>query len=261
MVAVLGTGARAAGLAGVLGAVEGAGLVVVCAAEHGELEVLLARELGGVDLVNLTSGTSAEARQAAELVRARGGRYLDGALMAHPEHVGKPETVLVYSGDAEVFQRHRAVLARLGEANYLGADPGTAALYDVALLNFAWATLIGYLQTAALLGADGVPAAAVTPMLTRWLRSTVVEVIEDYATQLDAGTYPGEQEWLELDAPLMGNLVRASVERGLDPGLPRLVESLTARGIAAGFGRDSFASLVEVIRGSAAAPVQHRHLA
>ncbi|GAA2809106.1 NAD(P)-dependent oxidoreductase [Crossiella cryophila] len=256
MVAVVGTGARAVGLAGVLGEAGGAGLVVVCAEGHGELAELLAPELGGVDLVNLTSGTGAEARAAAELVRARGGRYLDGALMAHPEHLGRPETVLVYSGDAAVFRRQRAVLARLGEANYLGPDPGTAALYDLALLNFAWATLIGYLQTAALLGADGVPAAAVTPMLTRWLRGTVAEVIEDYATQLDAGSYPGEQEWLELDAPLMGNLVLASAERGLDLGLPRLVESLTARGIAAGFGRDGFASLVEVIRGSAAAPAR-----
>lgn len=254
-VAVVGVNPRGEALAGALGvpAAEGfdAELVVVCAEDHAGLWPLLARELTGRDLVNLTSGTSAEARQTAELVTARGGRYLDGALMAHPEHVGSPETVLVYSGDAEVFQRHRAVLARLGGATYLGADPGTAALYDVAMLNFAWAALTGYLHTAALLGADGVRAETFTPLLAHWLRTTVVEVIEDYAGQVDDGVYPGGQEWLELDFPLMRNLVRASEERGLDAALPRLVAELTARGIAAGFGRESFASLVEVIRGAA----------
>ncbi|MGW0517054.1 imine reductase family protein [Crossiella sp. NPDC003009] len=254
-VAVVGINARGAGLAGALGVVAGdsfdAGLVVVCAADHEELWALLARDLGGRDLVNLTSGTSAQARETAARVAARGGRYLDGALMAHPEHVGRPETELVYSGDAAVFEQHRAALDRLGNATYLGADPGTAALYDIALLNFAWATLIGYLHTAALLTADGVQAGAVTPMLTRWLRGTVSEVVADYAEQVDHGAYPGEQEWLELDWPLMANLVRASEERGLDPALPRLVESLTARGVAAGFGSASFASLVEVIRGAA----------
>ncbi|MFC7591953.1 hypothetical protein ACFQYP_55760 [Nonomuraea antimicrobica] len=46
----------------------------------------------------------------------------------------------------------------------------------------------------------------------------------------------------------LGHERRGGGGRGLDTALPELVRSLTARGIDAGHGRDSFASLIELIR-------------
>jgi 3-hydroxyisobutyrate dehydrogenase-like beta-hydroxyacid dehydrogenase len=227
-----------------------AGLVLLCVEEYdaaGRIVDHVGPGLAAHDLVNLTSGSSAQADELAERVSAHGGHYLDGALMAHPEHVGNPETVLVYGGSEPVFRRSEALLTRFGQAHYLGPQASTAALYDAAMLNFAWATLTGFLYSAALLRSGGVPAASVAPLLTRWMGTTVADVITDYAEQVDSGRYPGDEEWLELDHPLMGHLIQAHEERGLDAALPRLVEELTARGIAAGHGCDSFASLIEVI--------------
>ncbi|WP_433326316.1 NAD(P)-dependent oxidoreductase [Spirillospora sp. CA-294931] len=226
-------------------------MILVCVEDYASVQRVLDQagpQIADADVVNLTSGTSAQAEEAAARTGTRGGHYLDGALMAHPEHVGNPDTVVVYSGSAGVFERHESLLRLLGGATYLGASPGTAALYDVAMLNFAWATLIGYLQTAALLATADVPATTVTPLLTGWLSSTVSDVITDYGQQIEDGRYPGEQEWLELDAPLMDHLIDATRERGLDTALPELIKSLTARSIDAGHGKDSFASLIETIR-------------
>jgi 3-hydroxyisobutyrate dehydrogenase-like beta-hydroxyacid dehydrogenase len=254
-VAMLGENPRSSAVVGFLQeqghvVTDDAPLVLVMAEDYAEARGLVGSVGGGIggrDVVNLTSGTSEQAREMAAWVTAHGGRYLDGALMAHPEHVGRPDTVLVYSGAAEVYGRHEAVLRRLGSATYLGTDPGTAALYDLAMLNFAWATLIGFLQTAALLQTAQVAATTAAPLLTHWLTTTVTDVIEDYATQVDQGHYPGDEEWLELDFPLMDHLVEATDVRGLDTELPRLVRTLTAKGIAAGHGNDSFASLVEIV--------------
>ncbi|MEV0075026.1 NAD(P)-dependent oxidoreductase [Nocardia neocaledoniensis] len=269
-VVVIGSGVRAAALADALAqrnsvsrwgeepdsgngsrtAAEGAELMVVCVEDYEAAVRILGRAepyLGSRDLVNVTSGTEAQARRLAAWVDARGGRYLDGALMAHPEHVGKPETMLVYSGSHEVFARHERLLGQLGGASYLGPDPGTAALYDVAMLNFAWATLTGYLYSAALLRTAGVRATGTAPLLTHWMSATITSVVTDYAEQIDNGRYPGDEEWLELDAPLMDHLVEAAEERGIDSELPRLIRALTHRGIAAGHGADSFASLIDVI--------------
>lgn len=226
----------------------GARLLVLCAEDYGVLEQLPSDSLSSLDIVNVTSGTSEQAQQIAARVEALGGRYLDGALMAHPEQVGRAETVLVYSGSDEVFRRRESVLATLGRTIYLGSDAGIASLYDVAMLNFAWATLLGYIQAATLLATAGISAATVTPMMTDWLKTTVVEVIDEYAGQIDARSYPGDEEWLELDAPLMEHLIQATEERGLDAALPRLIESITAKGITAGHGKESFASLTEVLR-------------
>ncbi|KAB2345918.1 imine reductase family protein [Actinomadura rudentiformis] len=228
-----------------------ASLILLCVDDYDSAQRILdqaERHVGSTDVVNLTSGTSAQAEQVAAWMDARGGRYLDGALMAHPEHVGKPDTVLVYSGSPQVFERHESSLKLLGGATYLGAAPGAAALYDVAMLNFAWATLIGFLQTATLLGTAQIPATTVTPLLTHWLSTTVTDVINDYARQVDERHYPGDEEWLELDAPLMVHLIEATRTRGLDTALPELIKSLTDQGIDAGHGKDSFASLVEIIR-------------
>ncbi|QFU88616.1 NAD(P)-dependent oxidoreductase [Amycolatopsis sp. YIM 10] len=245
---VIGAGPRAQALRDALAAAPAGvhDLVLVCAEDYAAAEAALAEQPVGRDVVNLTSGTSAQARELA----AR-GRYLDGALMAHPEHVGDPATIIVYSGSPEVFERHRERLGALGKAVYLGPDPGTAALYDLALLNLAWATLAGFVQTAALLGTAGIRAAEVAPMLTGWLAGTISEVATDYAGQLDRGRYPGDGEWLELDAPLMDHLVDTTRELGLDDTIATAVRTLTRRAIDAGHGSDSFASLVEIIRTAA----------
>ncbi|MGW0180161.1 imine reductase family protein [Nocardia sp. NPDC003345] len=231
-------------------ALDGAALVIICVEDYDAAARAFQRyeeHIGSRDLVNLTSGTSMQAQQLASWVGDRGGRYLDGALMAHPEHVGNPETVVVYSGSEELFVRHEPLLGQLGGTTFLGPNPGTAALYDIAMLNFAWATLIGYLYSAALLRTAEIGATKTAPLLNHWLSTTVVSVIADYAQQIDDGRYPGDEEWLELDAPLMDHLIQAADERGIKPELPHLIRSLTLRGIEAGHGSDSFASLIEII--------------
>ncbi|REE97917.1 NAD(P)-dependent oxidoreductase [Thermomonospora umbrina] len=241
----------------VRGAFTGVSLVLLCVDEYDSAERILGQAepyITGTDVVNVTSGTSTRAEELAAWVHSRGGHYLDGALMAHPEHVGKPETVLVYSGSLEVFERHEPSLKLLGGATYLGEAPGAAALYDVAMLNFAWATLIGFLQSVVLLGTARIRAGTVTPLLTHWLSTTVTDVIDDYARQVDERHYPGDEEWLELDAPLMDHLLEATRARGLDTALPELIKSLTVQGIDAGHGRNSFASLAEILRGRSNGP-------
>ncbi|MEU8895872.1 NAD(P)-dependent oxidoreductase [Nocardia sp. NPDC048505] len=254
-VTVLGTGPRAAALAATLGehaprerdrAPGTSSPLVVCVDDYDTAARILAdTELASRDVVNLTSGTGPQAQDLADLVTGRGGRYLDGALMGYPEHVGNPDTVLVYSGSPELFQRREALLTRLGTATYLGPDPATAALYDLSMLGFAWATLLGYLHSAALLRTAGVSATKTAPLLNHWMSTTVTAVIADYAGQIDEGRYPGDAEWLELDAPLMDHLVDTAEARGVDSELPRLIRSLTYRGIDAGFGGNSFANLIE----------------
>ncbi|NNH68967.1 hypothetical protein HLB23_03605 [Nocardia uniformis] len=75
-------------------------------------------------------------------------------------------------------------------------------------------------------------------------------MITDYAQQIDKRRYPGDEEWLELDAPLMDHLTQTAGQRGIDTRLPELISSLTRAGISAGFGLESFASLIEIIHGS-----------
>lgn len=224
-------------------------LVVVCLSNATAVRAALLphrAELAGRTVVNLTSGTSEEAREIATWT----GDYLDGAIMAIPEVIGRPEAFLLFSGSPEVFDKHRDSLNRLGNATFFGADPGLAALYDVALLGVMWGTLNAFLHGAALLGAAKVDAAAFAPFANQWVGS-VTGFISAYADQIDRGAYPAEDATLETHLATMKYLVRESAAVGVDTEWPARIQALTERAIDAGHAGTSYASLIEVFRGRA----------
>jgi 3-hydroxyisobutyrate dehydrogenase-like beta-hydroxyacid dehydrogenase len=136
-------------------AVAASPLTVMCLKDYDTLYRVLepaGDALAGRTLVNLNSGTPEEARAAVVWADERDVEYLDGAIMVPPPLVGQPDSVFLYSGSRDVFDKHRAVLAALGDPRHLGSDPGLAVLYNTALLDMMYATLNGWLHATALVG-------------------------------------------------------------------------------------------------------------
>ncbi|RKT54678.1 NAD(P)-dependent oxidoreductase [Saccharothrix australiensis] len=230
-------------------AIRAASLVVVCLSDTAAVRDALAphrADLAGRTLVNLTSGTSDEARELATW----SDDHLDGAIMAIPESIGRPEAFLLFSGSRAAFDRHRDSLGRLGNATFFGEDPGLASLYDVALLGVMWGTLNAFLHGAALLGAAKVDATAFAPFANQWIGS-VTGFVDAYAAQIDRGDYQAEDAALETHLATMKYLVRESAAAGVDTDWPARLQALTERAIDAGHAGASYASLVEVFRGRA----------
>ncbi|GII96197.1 NAD(P)-dependent oxidoreductase [Sinosporangium siamense] len=249
--------ARGARLAGSAEEAVAAGpLVIVCLSDYDAVRGLLGPlggALGGRVLVNLTSGTSQEARETAEWAAGQAAAaYLDGAIMATPAAIGT-DAVVVYSGPQAAFDRHEPALRSLGSgATYLGADHGLAALYDVAVLSLAWNVLNGYLQGAALLGAAGVDAVTFTPIALKGIE-TVNTWLPGYAKQIDEGAYPAYDSTLDTHVAAMNHLIHESEALGVNAELPRFVKALADRAIAGGRGGDGYAALVEQFRSPAGA--------
>ncbi|WP_049569678.1 NAD(P)-dependent oxidoreductase [Nonomuraea sp. SBT364] len=230
-------------------AVRASALVVVCLSDADAVRDTLGPHraaLAGRTLVNLTSGTSGEARELA----AWTADYVDGAIMAVPGLIGTPEAFLLFSGSQEAFDRHRDSLGRLGTATFFGTDPGLASLYDVALLGVMWGMLNSFLHGAALLGEAGVDAAAFAPFANQWAAS-VTGFISEYAGQIDKGGFPADDATLETHLATMKYLVRESAAAGVDTEWPARIQALTERAIEAGHTGGSYAALIEVFRGRA----------
>ncbi|MBT2210215.1 NAD(P)-dependent oxidoreductase [Actinomadura sp. NEAU-AAG7] len=228
-------------------AVAASPLVVVCLTDYEGVRGLLeplGDVLGGRVLVNLTSGTPREARETAEWA---GAGYLDGAILAVPEGIGKDALVL-YSGPRSAFEAHESALSSLGAGvTYLGDDHGLASLYDVSMLSLMWNILNGFLQSAALLGAAGVDASAFVPIATKGIE-TVTDWLPDYARQVDDGVYPAYDSTIDTHAAAMRHLVAESEALGVNAELPRLIQDLAGRAVAAGRGGDGYAALIEQFR-------------
>ncbi|MER5782084.1 NAD(P)-binding domain-containing protein [Streptomyces mobaraensis] len=225
-------------------------LTILCLTDYQAVRELLDTsdaDLTGTTLVNLTSGSSAQAREAARWAERRGAGYLDGAIMAVPPAIGTADAVILHSGPQADFAAHRATLGALGTVTHMGADHGLASLYDVAGLAMMWSVLNAWLQGTALLATAGVDAATYAPFARR-IAAGVAEWLPGHAEQIDRGSFPAEVAALETSARAMDHLIEESEAAGVNTELPRLLKAMADRAIAAGHGGEQYPVLIEEFR-------------
>ncbi|MDF5751679.1 NAD(P)-binding domain-containing protein [Spongiactinospora sp. TRM90649] len=240
-------GARAAATAG--DAVRAAPVVIACLLDHASVhEVLdpLTADLAGRTLINVTTTTPAEARELAAWAAEAGIAYLDGGIMAVPNMIGRPGSSILYSGSAEVFERHRPLLDLWGTSTYYGEDAGLASLYDLALLSGMYVMFAGFMHGAAMVAPAGVSARDFAAMAAPWL-TAMTGSFAGFAEVIDGGDYtvPGQQS-LEFSNP--GYLLAASSEQGIGTDAIDMVQRLIQRQIDAGHGKEGFSRIIESIK-------------
>jgi 3-hydroxyisobutyrate dehydrogenase-like beta-hydroxyacid dehydrogenase len=233
-------------------AVEASPLVVVCVSDYDAVHALLdpvGPSLAGRTLVNLTTSSSARAREAAAWAAGIGSTYLDGVVLALPQAIGTADAVLLYSGPQTAFDEHRSTLAALSETGtvYLDEDHGLSALYDMSVLSIMWSVLNGFLQGAALLGAANVKATTFAPLASTAINVTSAYVTA-YAQQIDEGGYPADDATLAVHLGGMEHLLQETEALGVSTELPNFFLKLAARAAADGRADDSYAAMIEQFR-------------
>ena len=238
-------------------AVAGDDVIVVCLLDHASVhEVLdpLADTLRGRRMVNVTTTTPDGACELARWAADAGIQYLDGGIMATPEMIGTPASSVFYSGEREVFDTYRALLEQWGAAEYFGADPGMAALYDLALLAGMYAMFAGFFHGAAMVATAGVSAAEFAERAVPWLQALAPSLVE-YAAVIDGGDYSvaGQQSLTFSD---LGDIVDTSRGQGISTELVDALQRLIRRQIDAGFGAHGFPRVIESIKNPIDNPVE-----
>ena len=231
-------------------------VVVVCVADYDAVRDLLEPEAGllaGRVLVNLTSGTPDQAREAAAWTDRRGIDYLDGAIMAVPPGIGRPETLIFYGGSQAVFEAYEPTLRALGgAATHLGADPGVALLHDLALLGMLWTSTAGYLHALALVGTAGVTPAQFLPFAAAWFEHVLAPDLAATAAEVAGGDYATDVSSLAVNARAMDHLIHAGRAAGVGAGVLEPIQALLDRHVADGHGDESLAGLIERFKPPAA---------
>ncbi|MEV6393963.1 NAD(P)-binding domain-containing protein [Streptomyces sp. NPDC051907] len=233
-------------------AIAASDLVVICVLDYEAVRAVVAPHaaaLKGRTLVNLTAGTPDDARATAEWADAHGIGYLDGAIMVPTYLVGGPSTLVLHSGPADLYERHRDTLGAIGGACvHLGTDPGRAGAHDVALLDIFWTALTGVVHAFALAGSEGVTASDLAPY-AKGVAALLPDVIDAFAEQVDTGSYPAGGSNLRSAAAIMSHVLEASRSRGVDSTVISAAHEIARRGMAAGYADDSYAHVAELLRG------------
>lgn len=243
----------AVGSSSVEEAVAGGDLVVVNVKGNEAAGAILesAGSLAGRVVVNLTDGTSGEARELATWAAARGARYVHGQIMTIAPAIGHPDSVVFYGGDQTAFEDHREVLLLLGgRGTFLGDDAGVPALFGMAMNGTMWGTLNGFLHAAALLSSQGVEVKRFVEEAAASLTG-LLGYLPSLAEEVDRGEYAVPFGALKHHLPAVDDLVRESRERGIDVGLPSYTSGLVRAAVESGHGDDSYSRLVERFRSAA----------
>lgn len=118
-------------------AIESAPMIVSCLGTYHDVrDVLDPASFGsGSTLVNVTTGTPAEAQLMSEWAEQRAVQYLDGAILTYPQHIGTDDSVILLSGSAEAFTRHAGVLGALGGGvRYLSSTVSDTNVLDTSIV-------------------------------------------------------------------------------------------------------------------------------
>lgn len=231
-------------------AVRAGDLIIVCVVNYDASQAILdplAEALKGRALVNLTSDLPARARQAAHWAQERSIPYLDGAVMVPTSMVGSADALLFYAGSRELFDRLEPVLKALGgKAEFVGGDPGFAAVYDLSLLDFFYGSISGLIHGFALAKAEGVSAVDIAPHLHS-ITAILPAMVDGSAPEIDSGSYPGTEANLAMMAVAVEHILHAAQARGLDVSLLESIKSVADRAVERGYGADDWASTYEAV--------------
>ncbi|MGW1160846.1 imine reductase family protein [Streptomyces sp. NPDC002513] len=217
--------------------------------------VLPATGWAGRTLVNLTSAEPAQARALADWAQGHGIRYLNGAILTPTPAIGTPAAVVLYSGTGQAYEAVARTLAALGgTGRYLGADPGRAAAYELALLDLFALSVHGAAHAFALASAEGIAPGDLAPLAVG-ISGLLTEMLPRWAEQLRTGRFPGERSTIASAATTLTRLVEASAAHGLNVGALTAARRAAERAVVDGHGQDGLARLVAAIAATADAPV------
>ena len=203
--------------------------------------------LKGRSIIEFTTGTPAEAREAQRRASEAGADYLDSALMSYPSGIGTREATLLFSGSPAVFARHEPLLRVLGgNAMFLGDNVGAAATLDLALLDFYYGANVAILHGASICQSEGFPLEIYAKALEGFA-PILAQTAQLGAKMIPSRRYAGTEATNDIHAAALDHIVRASRDAGLDP-FPATVMRYFERALAQGHGPDEIVALYEAMR-------------
>lgn len=227
-------------------------VVVVSLRDYEASDALLRRAeveeaLSGKVLIQLTSGTSADARDSEAWATRSGVQYLDGAILTYPRAIGSADATILYSGSESVYAKAKDLLKALaGHPVFCGEEVGRAAALDMGFLAVVFGSVAAVLQGAALSASESVPLKDFLGLIRGGL---VPEWFADLATDgVETGVYPVGNSTMVTNAAACQLVVRASQEAGVDASLPQSLREIMARTISLGHGGDDWSAMYEALR-------------
>ncbi|MFP2907827.1 NAD(P)-dependent oxidoreductase [Pyxidicoccus sp. 3LFB2] len=235
-----------------LSAVSGRQLVVVSLSNYAAWAELastagVSAALTGTTLVQLTSGSPADARSGLEWAQAYGVDYLDAAILAYPAFVATEYATVYYAGKRSVFDRHLETLQAIAKNSvYVDEKIGSAATLDCAILEAYYGSSLAFLHAAAMCKAEGLDPKVFFAHKASFLG--LVSVTADAAQgMIENNKFSGDQCSLNTHVAAIEHIVRLSKDARISARFPTELLDNYKRAVSAGFGADELPAVFQTL--------------
>jgi len=240
----------------VLDACAASSVVVVCLLNYGAGDALMrSREvesmLSGKTLIQLSTGSPADARRTSAWARTCGAAYLDGAILASPSMVGTDQAKVLVSGPKGVFDRNVELFQALTpDPSFCGEEVGRADALDHAALELSAGCSVVLYHAMALCAAESIPFEDLFD-LARPFREGYVERVTSGIT---TGDFPSGNASIHTWVAWAETLVRVADDAGVSASLPQALLECLNRTVELGQGDKDFPAVYEAFRPSLSTP-------
>ena len=234
-----------------LAAVQASPVVLICVADYPASRSILALPgvadaLRGKVLVQLSTGTPQDARD--DWATLGGVAYLDGALLATPSQIGRPDTPLFISGEERALATCRPVLEAIaGNIQYMGEPIGNAAAWDLATLSCMFGAMSGFFHGVRICESEGLKVDAFSQLIGA-ISPVLGEMISAEGEAIHASSYAEPESSMATCAGSGRLFVKQAREAKLDASFPDFLMGLFDRALNAGFANERLAAMVKVLR-------------
>lgn len=198
--------------------------------------------LKGKVFVQLSSGTPKEARDFDAWATAEGITYIDGAIMAMPDQVGRPDTVFFMSGNKDAYTQSEPTLRVVAAGlQYMGEDPGAASTWDMGFLSVLFGAIGGYFHATKLFESEGLPPTALGNMILQ-LAPALGEMLKHQGDIIEAGDYHQRHSSLNLCAGAMDLFIEQAKDANISAEVPSFIKGIFKRAQDAGYGNEHVAA-------------------
>jgi len=234
-------------------AMRAAKVVLMCVYDYRAAEAILAMDgvaaaMDGRLLVQLTTGSPNDARDAEAWAHRQGATYLEGAIQAAPDQMGQADTPILMSGAQSVFREAEPLLKVLGGGTvYLGEKASAAAAMDLATLSTIYGTLLGFMHGARIAEDEGFDVAEYGRIVAG-IMPTFAGFLQHEGSVIQSGDFKISQSPMRISVEATQRILQTAQEAGINTEFPAFAAGLFKRADAAGLGGEEIAALIKLLR-------------
>lgn len=223
-------------------------VILICINDYAATDALLGSKgnpalLAKRTVVQLSTGTPKEAREASEWMKAHDVSYLDGAILCGPDDIGTDAAQILLSGERAAYEQVASLMACLGgEVRYLGTNVGDASALDLAWLTTRYGQFMAIVHAANVCRSEGaslkdfIALFPDDPVLQRY-----VQVIED-------GSYHECTATLRVWGAALERIRRQGKDAGISTEIPDFISGYFNRAVEAGYGEENVMALFKTLK-------------